>query len=300
MFLVNDPRIPNVRQASDTPDATPAEFSGSQFRMLNPDGEFRNVYENIVAQEISADIFKSYLRPPAETDKVQDQTVSYWDSENRNLYLSIRGQDWQYQASKGLKDNVYIGNFTYQNDGNPINVSNFGTTETTISMGVTQFTPPDDTILLAEEYDIIFVGNKVFNVVSTAYTTDLWTITGTWADAYDGLTFNASESIYFTQTQIFIEETIWSGQLYRTQTEQYTQNLNAGKKFSDYPIVMFEIGGSEPFTLTTNSLRVGNKMLTNRDQYIRVRIVNDTQWAVVNGGGSGNINVTEIVGLKPR
>lgn len=94
-------------------------------------------------------------------------------------------------------------------------------------------------------------------------------------------------------------ETLWSGNLYRTNTgDDHVQSLNAGKHFSDYSLLSFEINGNEQYVIFTDEFEGRTLGFTTYNQRIWLRHLSDTTFDTTGGNGSGNVRLTKITGYK--
>ena len=246
-----------------------------------------------VVQVPELSITVSEHRPPAEADKVAGITVFYWDTLNKNAYLSSVGGDWEYLATKGIREQVYIGTFDKASSGVPL--GEYDAASTGIGFGVNENLEHYRVISELRSGDKLFVGTKQLNVTSIAFASAQYTVFGDWEDDFSGLTFDASESIYYSRSALFVPETIWTGNV---SPSSANQSLNAGKKFSDYEFLTFRASRYGNFfstvpliEFTTREVRVEASTRS-----IGATRVNDTTWRTT--GGSTGITLLEIKGLK--
>ena len=236
-------------------------------------------------------IVLSLNRPPSEDDKEAAITVVFRDTLNKNTYISVGGGDWEYMSSKGIRDNVYVGSFE-KSDGTVID-GEYNATATGIGFGVNADTPIYRVISEIINSDKLFVGTKRLNVSSVSFASSQWTVFGTWQDTFADLTFDASESIYYTRSSHFIIESIWNG---RVGQDSSNQTLNAGKKFSDYEMLSITVDwyGSYTYLIPTSAIGIRGFYASGRN--ISVRKISDNIWKTPTG--NGGIVVLDIKGLK--
>ena len=231
-------------------------------------------------------------RPPTNADKEAAITVVFRDTLNKNSYISVGGGDWEYQSVKGIRDNVYVGTFDKSATATIID-GEYNATETGIGFGVNDDTAIHRVISEIINSDKLFVGTKRLNVTSISFSASQYTVFGTWQDTFADLTFDASESIYYTRSSHFIIESIWNG---RVGQDSSNQTLNAGKKFSDYEMVSITVDwyGSYTYLIPTSALGTRGFYASGRN--ISVRKISDNTWKTPTG--NGGIVVLHIKGLK--
>ena len=229
-------------------------------------------------------------RPPIEDDKVLGITVVFWDTLNKNAYISVTGGDWEYLATKGVREQVYVG--TFDKASSTVTHGDFDAVLTGIGFGVNTATEHYRVISELRSGDKLFVGTKQLNVTSISFASAQYTVFGDWEEDFSGLTFDTSESIYYSRQNIFIYETIWSGSVGHGNLAN--QSLNAGKKFSDYEMVTVRVGGRQHTVLTAEFIAHGLRS-DSISRWITFVDVNDTTWRVTGGNGE---TIREFVGIK--
>ena len=293
---MNDPRISLILDAPTFPDVPDSGILDSILVPLT--GDPKTFSQKMSVKDLLNKVIVSAARPPAASDLIDGFTQVYRDTENQNMYISMVGGGWEYQSTKGVREQVYVGNF--QKTTGTIALGEFSATATGIGIGAATGTPVYQNIAELRSNDRLFVGTKRLNVTQVSFSSNQWTLFGTWETAFSGLTFEASESIYFSGSRLSQIETIWSGALYSTETATADiQSLNAGKIFSDYDFLQFEFNVNHISVVARDSFAVSRDVnLTTDVGIIWIRNVSDTQFRTVGGVGSSLTRLTKILGIK--
>lgn len=249
----------------------------------------------------------SESRAPAESDRVAGLTLVFFDRRYGNPYISREGGHWEYQPREGSRSLVYVGPFE-QTTGT-VEPGKFKTSASTLQLGVTSGSALWHNVSPLYNNDIIYVGNKRFDVTNRSYSSSggviTYTLNGAWADTYSGLTFAANELIYYSRKRGYWSDTLWEGTLYRSQTSDADiQTLNAGKNFLDYDFLIFEFNANSVKMVSIDRFasNLGRDIdLQTHQGVIWVRYVGPTSFRVVGGHGNDlNMRVNRIHGYRPR
>jgi len=321
---MNDPRIPNVRDVADTPSPDASDLVGMFFRVINSNGQFRNVDEEIIKAQISESIIRSRERPPYNGDRRTspvgwDSSVVFFDNVNGNLYISDIGSGFHFVTSRyKSKSSRVIGSYT-EHTGS-VNVLWDRASYTVSSTQIVLSVHRDDREYLDSQLSDIKNGDKIharhnsltytFNITSAPTLesdplnnagNNRYTFTGSWestfveSDFQDVMVFE-HEPVTFKR---FLTETIWEGTLSRTQTDDDdVQSLNAGKKFSDYELLYFYHNNLDRTLILSEEFESGVVRLSNWTQGIKIRWDSDTTFSTTGGHGTGRASLNKIVGQK--
>ena len=292
---MNDPRITDVVDATGLTDVPDSDILDAIIITLTGDP---GVWGDISAKALLNKMVVSNSRPPASTDLITGFTQVYRDSQNQNMYISINGGDWQYQPTKGVRERVFIGTFTQT--ASSASAGEYIQSSSNMVLGASQNTPIYDNIKGIEKADKLFVGTKQLNVTSVSFASDEWTLSGDWENTFSGLTFAATESLYYTRNKIFLYEDIWEGRVETTTNVNTVHNLNAGKKFSDYDFLSVTYAG---FNARHESIfpveRFEDQQIefSNHNHHIAIIRNSDTSFRRFSGNGSAEL---KIVGIKAK
>ena len=300
--MAQDNRIGSIVDPRTKPEIVDADLLSAYSLLFNADWGKKTLEDvrNIMSH---ASIIR-HARAPADSDRVDNLTSIFYDTENQNTYFSLQGGHWQHQQTKNYRKQVYIGDFTKSTSAEALRYNIAGTV---VLITAEEGTPSWYSVNEIRSRDVIFVGNKAFRttsltkgqIISNART---WNFSGAWQDSYLGLTFGSSESIYYSRYHAFVPDTLWEGTLYRSQTsDSDIQSLNAGKRFSDYDFINFEYNVNSsllvPYKRFASNANRDVNLYTN-DGVIWIRFVDDTRVRTVGGQGDSNMRLNRIQGYK--
>ena len=154
----------------------------------------------------------------------------------------------------------------------------------------------------------------------------IWTFTGNWAEVFDVGDFDGSYSVrHIKKANVLARnnvvpgrflrlndallpvandpedsiEPLWEGSLGSASVET-ANNLNAGKKFSDYTHIIFNYSGSNKRNLWIVPRKLWDQLgfieVSNKDNHLTVRYINDTSFEV--GVATGTILLRKIQGYR--
>jgi len=265
------------------------------------------------------DLSISKTRRPQESDKIENETVHFYDIVNGNFYVSYKGGDWYFLGSTGnVAKNVFIGDFDRTTVVATVDIREGEYKELNnaviFGVGLDLNSPQAKLIAQLQDGDSIFLGSKegVVGTVSRRQAAGIagtyywYTVSVSWVSLFTGLTFDAEESVYFTEYTPFTSETIWEGTLTGNDTDDDDiVQLNAGKKFSDYFMLQFDINTNWPITVLADTFvnsRDFNLHAFNGTNvcYMYLRRVSDTQVRSVGGQSANRIRLNKILGIKSR
>ena len=245
-------------------------------------------------------------RVPTAADGVDNTNSVFIDELNGNSYVTSEDGGWRFIGSRdGTRKNAYIGVFTEYTGGGAttdVGIDQFYQFETDLYIGATLGSDIAAMLSEIEGDEQIFIGSEQFNINTASLTVDgtkvVFYFNGAWVNDFDMITFDSPATVLHTRPFVFQYETIWSGTVGQASSDQ---DLDVGKKFSDYEMLSFQthrLGMNANVLVSRAEFEVRTILTTAGGRSLSAEYVSDTQWKTP--AGSNGLNLKQIDGVKVR